>query len=52
MNKTEIHKMLIANREAIIQKDKQDTPIIEIAQEYGVASTTIYSLLRKSGVVK
>ena len=48
-NKTEVHRMLIANREAIIQKDKQDTPILKIAQEYGVSFTTIYSLLRKWG---
>ena len=41
--------MLMDNREAIIQKDKQDTPIIKIAQEYGVSFTTIYSLLRKWG---
>jgi len=44
-----IHKMLIANREAIIQKDKQDIRILKIAQEYGVSFTTIYSLLRKWG---
>lgn len=49
MNKTEVHRMLIANREAIIQKDRQDTPILKIAQEYGVSFTTIYSLLRKWG---
>ena len=44
-----IHKMLIANRKAIIWKDKQDTPILKIAQDYGVSFTTIYSLLRKWG---
>ena len=49
LNKTEIHNMLIANREIIIQKDEQDTPILKIAQEYGVSFTTIYSLLRKWG---
>lgn len=38
------------NREAIIQKDKQETPILKIAQEYGVSFTTIYSLLRKWGL--
>ena len=48
-NKMEIHRMLIANRESIIRKDKQDTPILKIAQEYGVSFTTIYSLLRKWG---
>jgi len=48
-NKTEIHKMLIADREAIIRKDEQETPILKIAQEYGVSFTTIYSLLRKWG---
>ena len=37
------------NREAIIQKDKQDIQITEIAREYGVSFTTIYSLLRKWG---
>ena len=41
--------MLMDNREAIIQKDKQETPILKIAQEYGVSFTTIYSLLRKWG---
>ena len=49
MNKTGIHKMLMDNREAIIQKDKQDIRITEIAREYGVSFTTIYSLLRKWG---
>jgi len=47
VNKTEIHKMLIADREAIIRMDKQDMPILKIAQKYGVSFTTIYSLLRK-----
>jgi len=51
-NKMEIHEMLMANQEAIIQKDKQDIPILKIAQEYGVASTTIYTLLKKWGVRK
>ena len=41
--------MLMDNREAIIRKDKQDIPILKIAQEYGVSFTTIYSLLRKWG---
>lgn len=49
VDKTKVHKMLIANREEIIRKDKQDTPITEIAWEYGVSFTTIYSLLRKWG---
>jgi len=49
VDKTKVHKMLMDNREAIIRKDKQDTPITKIAQEYGVAFTTIYSLLRKWG---
>ena len=49
VDKTKIHKMLMDNREAIIQKDKQDIPIIKIAREYGVSFTTIYSLLRKWG---
>jgi len=47
MNKNELHKMLMDNREAIIQKDKQEIPITKIAREYGVSFTTIYSLLRK-----
>ena len=47
MNKNELHKMLMDNREEIIQKDKQDIPITKIAREYGVSFTTIYSLLRK-----
>jgi len=51
-NKMEIHEMLMANQEAIIQKDKQDIPILKIAQEYGVVSTTIYTLLKKWGVRK
>ena len=49
VDKTKIHKMLMDNREAIIQKDKQETPITKIAREYGVSFTTIYSLLRKWG---
>ena len=49
VDKTKVHKMLMDNREAIIQKDKQDIRITEIAQEYGVSFTTIYSLLRKWG---
>ena len=49
VDKTKVHKMLMDNREAIIQKDKQNTPILKIAQEYGVSFTTIYSLLRKWG---
>ena len=49
VDKTKIHKMLMDNREAIIRKDKQDIPILKIAQEYGVSFTTIYSLLRKWG---
>ena len=52
VDKARIHKMLMDNREAIIQKDKQDIPILKIAQEYGVASTTIYTLLKKWGVRK
>jgi len=47
VDKTKVHKMLMDNREEIIQKDKQDIPITKIAQEYGVSFTTIYSLLRK-----
>jgi len=49
VDKTKVHKMLMDNREAIIQKDKQDIRITEIAWEYGVSFTTIYSLLRKWG---
>jgi len=49
VDKTKVHKMLMDSREAIIRKDKQETPIIKIAQEYGVSFTTIYSLLRKWG---
>ena len=49
MNKTEIHNRLMADREIIIQKDKQEIPIVKIAQDYGVSFTTIYSLLRKWG---
>jgi len=52
MNKNELHKRLIANREAIIRKDKQDIPIIKIAEEYGVSSTAIYTLLKRCGVKK
>jgi len=51
-NKMEIHEMLMANQEAIIQKDKQGIPITKIAREYGVSFTTIYSLLKKCGVKK
>jgi len=46
-DRIEVHKMLMDNREAIIQKDKQNIPITKIAWEYGVSFTTIYSLLRK-----
>ena len=49
VDKTKVHKMLMDNREAIIQKDKQEIQIIKIAREYGVSFTTIYSLLRKWG---
>ena len=49
VDKTKVHKMLMDNREAIIQKDEQDIKITEIAWEYGVSFTTIYSLLRKWG---
>jgi len=49
VDKAKVHKMLTDNREAIIQKDKQGTPTIKIAREYGVSFTTIYSLLRKWG---
>lgn len=47
MNKMKIHKILLANRKTIIRKDKQGISIMEIAQEYGVSFTTIYSLLKK-----
>ena len=49
VDKARIHKMLMDNREAIIWKDKQNTPILKIAQEYGVSFTTIYSLLKRWG---
>jgi len=52
VDKARIHKMLMDNREAIIQKDKQDIPIIKIAEEYGVSSTAIYTLLKRCGVKK
>ena len=48
-NETKVHKMLMDNREEIIQKDKQDIPITKIAREYGVSFTTIYRLLKKWG---
>lgn len=51
-NKAEKHKILMANREAIIKEDKKGTPVMKIAQEYGVSFTTIYTLLKKWGAKK
>lgn len=51
-NKAEKHKMLMANREAIMKEDKRGTPVMKIAQKYGVSFTTIYDLLKKWGAKK
>lgn len=51
-NKAVIHRMLLDNKENIIQKYNENVRVYDIAKLYGVAESTIYIKLSQWGIRK